>query len=172
MSGFPDIPEQFQGVVTADQFLRRWNAEAGKNLAEGMFPEQVHMDSEFAALFWKVAYADGYEWGAKDTTAAVTAKHTEMSAELSVLRDNQTDKATMQEQIAKAEDELRKAAEGLKAQRDQIIEMERERRAAITEIDRLFEQNQRLIGRSPIAWTTLVVEGVAHRARHRWLNGR
>ena len=172
MSGFPDIPADFQGVVTADQFLRRWNELANKDLPEFAAPTEVHMDSEFAALFWKVDYADGYEWGAKDTTAAVTAKHTEMSSELAVLRDNQSERATLLEKVTKAEDELRKAAEGLKAQRDQIIEMERERRAAITEIDRLFEQNQRLIGRSVVNRVTLVVEDVAQRARHRWLNGR
>lgn len=172
MSGFPDIPEDFQGVVTADQFLRRWNEVANRDLPEGVYPAKVHIDAELAGLFWNVAYADGYEWGAKDTTAAVTAKHTEMSAELSVLRDNQVDKATMQEKLAKAEDELRKAAEGLKAQRDQIIELERERRTAIAEIDRLSEQNQRLIGRSLVNRVTLVVEDVAQRARHRWLNGR
>lgn len=172
MSGFPDIPSDFHGVVTADQFLRRWNELANKDLPEFAVPTEVHMDSEFAALFWKVAYADGYEWGAKDTTAAVTAKHTEMSSELAVLRDNQSDRATLLEKVAKAEEELRKAAEGLKAQRDQIIDMERARRAMLDEMDQLSAANSMMKSRSPIYLGTLAAENLAQRIRRRMFGGR
>lgn len=172
MSGYPDIPEGFEGVVTPEQFIWRWNEIVNKDLPIGHARTTVEMHSDLSDTFWRVAYANGYEWGAKDTVKAVTSKHTEMSAELQVLRDNQTDKADTMSRLQKAEDELRKAAEGLKAQRDQIIDMERERRAIVNEMELLSLQNARLIGRSPINAATVAVERVAQRVRHRWLNGR
>ena len=144
MSGTPDVPEGFEGVVTATQFLRRWNElQQALPRMEGQEPTTAHMDTDFANLFWKVAYRDGYEWGMKDTASAIALRHDEMSSELQVLRDNARD-------VAASERNLHEATTALTEQRQQIMGMTKDRERLLAEFEVADMKMRRLMRRSPI----------------------
>lgn len=144
MSGAPDVPEGFEGIVTAQQFLRRWNdRERETNERSGAPARIVEIDDELGELFWKVAYRDGYEWGMKDTASAIALRHDEMSSELQVLRDNARD-------VVASERNLHEATTALTEQRQQIMGMTKDRERLLAEFEVADMKMRRLMRRSPI----------------------
>lgn len=162
---FLNVPEPYQdGVDSPVKFLRRYNEQpsVGEDIEA-----KVHMDSDFAQLFWDVAARYGYEAGVTETAKAVADKHTEMSAELSVLRDNRVDPG----KIAELERNLHEATTGLAEQRQQIIDMEKERQKLREECERLSFLLNRQLRRSPTYRLSKWLERLIRDSAQRWFYG-
>lgn len=153
---FLDVPETYRGLDNPVRFLAAYNSLP--QAAESEF--QVHMDSEFAQLFWNVAARWGYELGMMDTAQAIGSKHEEMSSELQILRDNAAD-------VAAAQRNLHEATAAMAQQRQQIIDLEKDNYRVVESSQNVSKLYQRQLRRSPVYLAATWLETALHDLRHK-----
>lgn len=133
MRDLSDVPARYRGLRNLPSLLSLMEKDPSFN--------ELWMAKEGIALVWRVAEHKGYEDAAKEISAELQNKHEKMSAELETFRglwqsaESNRQKASaqqdklqdmLQEQIVlrnSREEELRLAAQGLQAQREEIRQL-------------------------------------------------